>query len=331
VKPLHLLFLLAGWSLLAALSGRLPDSTPSRRLMEDDAARRAVNSGALGRILGEFRTSVGDMLFLKTENYLHYGVAYRSHSHEEHGPTMDIEENPEHPEEAGHDPATCTHPDHDHDHDHDHGEHGDEEEMTVIPSAARDYRGWVGHLHRQVKPWQPPGEEHRLDDGSEVIPLFRMMTLADPHYVRGYQIGAFWIRRHDPQAAMSFLQEGLEKNPDAFQLHLMKGLLHIKQARSLTEDGDLTNPTDPEQIRRLQQARRSFRTAADLMLRERPAPRPETDVADQPGWNETRENDARAAAHLALLFEERYGDPEEARKLGDTLRRAMPDNNLLRR
>jgi hypothetical protein len=231
--------------------------------------------------------------------------------------------------------------DHDHDHDdaheHDHAHHDGDDDLhfqcptgveTLIPTAERDYRGWIGRMQRTVKPWRDPDEPHIHGSGQELIPWFRMMTLSDPGYIRGYVLGAFWVQRADPQAALDFVEEGLRHNPEAFQLHLSKGYLLMGMARDLHPERPL-HPPLPDQQALLMQAKTAFQTAADHIAEARPSPPAEGDITDLPNWNTYQETDAMGAITLSLLFEQRYGNPERLTQLRETYRQVMPDHPRL--
>ena len=75
-----LLAVVAGPPLLAHLP-RL-DLSPTEvaiRARHDPNAASRRNSSALASIMGELRASVGDLIVLKTERYMHSGVAYNAH------------------------------------------------------------------------------------------------------------------------------------------------------------------------------------------------------------------------------------------------------------
>jgi hypothetical protein len=313
------LVLLASW-----LSPQIEPRRYAGGLSKDERLKDQVNRSALGLMLGEFRTSLSDMFYLQTENFLHYGVRFLPHDDEEHSPTAemaaDLEsgetEEPGHHDHDGHDHEGCDH------------EHHDHEVLTVIPTADKDFRSWLGEIHRQVKPWQAPGGPHLLADDSEVVPLFRMMTLADPHYVRGYQIGTYWIQRLDTEAAYEFIEEGLQKNPKSFELYLMRGFVRLKQA------GDLNDPAqpvteDPEKLQSVLKAKADFQQAAEFMMRDRP-PQEILDTTESAEWSNYQESDARAAVNLSIILEQRYGDPQRAQKLLKTYMAAMPNYEHLK-
>ena len=184
-------------------------------------------------------------------------------------------------------------------------------------------------MHREVKPWRDPDEAHQHTDGKELIPWFRMMTVSDPHYIRGYIVGAFWVQQHDRDAALGFIEEGLAYNPDAFQLHLSKGFMLMRNARRLTQTG-VKEEANPEQMKLLLQARESFLIAAEQMELQRPLPPEAGDFSDLPEWGYYLENDAMASAYMAVLFEKRYGDPEMAESLRLRYLKLIPEHHQLR-
>jgi len=225
--------ILACWAAAALLSPRVAPQDYSGGRSRDALERVVRNQSALASMLGEFRTTVSDLLFIKTERYLHSGVAYVPHLSEKalslEGAAAEIDE---HQSELGED--------HDHDHEHDPFAH-DDLPASIIPTAESDYRGWIGEMHRRVKPWRDPKLHHLHTDGTQLLPWFRMMTLSDPQYVRGYAVGSYWLKQHDAAEAMVFLAEGIRQNPEAFELHLMRGFLLVDAARAAS-DQPLASP-----------------------------------------------------------------------------------------
>lgn len=303
------------WLLVAVLSTRVHPRKYTGGISKDLQAKDQVNHSALGMMLGEFRTSLSDMFYLQTENFLHYGVAFKPHDDDEHSKTEEMVADLK---MGGAEENTHKH------HDFDHGD----EVLTVIPTAEKDYRSWLGNLHREIKPWQAPGEAHRLSRDAEVIPLFRLMTLADPHYVRGYQVGAFWIQQLDPKAAADFIAEGLKNNPDSFQLYLMRGLLNVKKARKLMPGGRLDGK-DPDQRKLLLEAKADFQQAAEMMFQARPSLE-DLDQPDQTDWTNDQETDAMAAVNMAVMLEQMVGRPDHAKQLAESCLKRMPENKHLK-
>lgn len=273
--------LLAGW-----LSGQVDPSRYEGGRARDEQARERRNRSALATLMGGFRTSASDLMFIKTERYLHGGVAYR------HGPGE--------AEHAGHD--------HDHEHEHAHGEdpeHGHEfvcgsqGKETAIPRAEADFRGWIGDLYREVKPWRDPSEAHVHTDGRELLPWFRLMTWSDPTYVQGYLAGGFWLQEEGAAAALEFIEEGLRNNPGAFPLYVSRGLLRVKQAR---EAGGGGSGSERDLLER---AREDFARAAELGRARR---------GRGEGLARYEENDLLAACRMTILVSERLGDAGRARR-----------------
>ena len=54
-----------------------------------------------------------------------------------------------------------------------------------------------------MKPWLDPSKHAGHSDGKEVLPWFRVMTLSDPHYVRAYAVGTWWLRTKNLDAAFA--------------------------------------------------------------------------------------------------------------------------------
>ncbi len=255
-------------------------------------------------LLGEVRMSASDLIFIKTERYLHEGIAYVPHLERE-DLTPDLSENGE-------------------------GEEDDHAGTpTLIPTTETDFRGVIGVLHRRVKPWRDPSAAHNHTEGTELLPWYRLMTIADPQYVRGYTIGSWWLKGIDPEKAIEFIKEGIENNPDAFQVYYMLGRIYFEQTR------ELDPLAEGLQIRELNElARDNFVTAARLGLQERPddwTP-PKTPEEFTEEWDEGREDDLRGAARLGVLLEQKYGDSERALELArEYLIELAPDGVLERR
>lgn len=275
-----------------ALSSRLAprDYEGGRSRSENDRERR--NESSVATILGEIRTNASDLMFIKTERYLHQGVAYVPHlDADAMASTGEIKA------------AEGEH--------HDHGEA--EVPATIVKPAEEDFRGFIGDLERKVKPWHSRAEGDHHISGKEMLPWYRVMTLTDPHYIRGYLIGAWWLRQTDGSRerlveAKNFISEGIEKNPDAFQLHLTVGYL----LRKLGED---------------RAALKAFRTAADLASVQRPKEGPKPDGL----WNDYTEEDACAAVRMAVLTEKEFGDPAEALRMAELYNSRFGGDSILTR
>lgn len=253
--------------------------------MSDLAAQQRRNTSAVATILGEFRTNLGDMLFIKTERYLHGGVAYMPHIDTEQLASSGdvIHTTPQGKSSAATDVETSGSQGSQVDSHTTGGEqqHHGEEAATLIRTPENDFRGFLGTLERTVKPWRDPRLPHEHIGGVELLPWYRLATLIDPKNVRAYMIGAWWLKtirdEHALREAVKFLEEGIRQNPDSFQLHLMLGYI----LRDLGEK---------------RQALDAFEKAVTLLKKQRP---PAGEVG--PSWTIYNEEDAIAACSMVVL------------------------------
>ena len=208
---IHLTGIIVALAGVAALgSGLRPTKTYRPAYTMTEAVSEEVNTSAFASILGEVRTSAADLMWVKTERYMHRGVAFAAHITADEL-TRDEDGNQD-------------------EHEHEHME-------AFIPEADEDYRGFIGTIQRAVHPWQGPDAPHSHTPGDQLLPWYRLLTFSDPHHWRGYMIGAWWLCQEqgkNPGAldeAMAFINEGIRNNPKVFQLHLMQGRIRIKQGQ----------------------------------------------------------------------------------------------------
>ncbi|MCX7014365.1 MAG: hypothetical protein NTW86_17740 [Candidatus Sumerlaeota bacterium] len=289
--------ILLAFALLAFLAALGPSAREvARRAHERPGALSAAedlekrNSNAFAMILGEVRASAADLMFTKTERYLHYGVAYKPHM--EINPTA---------VEGGAQEA----------------EH-DENVPTIIRAKADDFRGFLGDLERAVKPFRDPSKPHELSTGEELLPWYRLMTLADPHYLRGYMLGAMWLEQDKQwRQARQFLEEGIAANPQSpelWRLEVAYALLFIK-TRYFNVWGDW-----------LDRALDASNQAFSLGLQQRPEGGKEGAIRRDLVWRVDLEEDFRLAGRWrALLLRER-GDNAGALAAALEFQQLAPDD-----
>lgn len=296
----------------------------------DEEAQEAVNTSPFAQILGEVRATTADLLWVKTERYLHRGVAYAPHlNSDELARSGKVETKPQPDPQA----PKATEPANDHEHadEHDHAgeparehehagepahEHEHEHGMTsLIPAAEQDYRGFVGTLQRQIEPWLPPGAPDKHEPGDELLPWYRMLTLADPHHWRGYMIGTWWLlseAEHDPRAldeAQKFIAEGIRNNPQILQLPLMQGRVRMR-AQTWAP------------------AVASFRQSLQIGLKLRPA----DGKPNETTWTSSDEEDFRAAVrYIPVLLFKKINDPAQGAHELAAARQLLPDDLPLQR
>lgn len=167
-----------------------------------DAVLNERNSSAFAQILDEFRSSMADMMFVKTNRYLHGGVAY--------APRLKIDSPDDSQAFSGCTPGT----------------------PTLIRPAQEDFRGFLGNLERQVKPYRESGQGHIHMTADELTPWFRVMTLVNPNYIRGYRIGAKTLADEQKWTqALEFMNEGIANNkgnPELFLLYQSLASFHLR-------------------------------------------------------------------------------------------------------
>ena len=174
---------------------------------------------------------------------------------------------------------------------------------ALIPDAEDDFRGIVGYLERQVKPFFGPRHPHHHTDGQEVLPWFRVMTISDPHYLPGYTTGAWWLNSRERDEALAFIEEGIRNNPDSFQVRFVKGQILLDQARASADD--LFSP-DAATRRILDQARATFAGAGQLAIAQWEAEQPEDT------WTDYKIDDAMASMRMHVMTESKFGNQQEA-------------------
>lgn len=303
MKNTSFTFLLLAVLLLAnaALGPSLQRSVQSARAVysagNTEAALEARNENAFALILGNVRTSAADFMYVQTENYLHAGVGYRAH--------LKLDSTDEH----GHS-ASC--------------------ETGGVPTLIRgkpdDFRGFLGDIEREVKPYLDASKPHLHGAGNELMPWFRLMTLSNPQYVRGYRVGAYTLMTDGKwQEAVDFLNEGIERNkdnPDLFRLYQTLAQIHLH--------GRLAKDY-PWGAAWTQKACEAARKAYELGLKQRPPLGEVGKKRDKLVWNLDLEEDFLfAACNLVTLLDE-MGKLDEALKTAREIRDQAPTHAPLLR
>ncbi len=69
------------------------------------------------------------------------------------------------------------------------------------------------------------GFDYRTNES--LMPLIRLITILDPHFVQAYDFGAYHlaVNLNKREESMKFLKEGLTNNPDSFELNWEYGFL----------------------------------------------------------------------------------------------------------
>ncbi len=166
---------------------------------------REANESIPMTLLGQFRTNLDAYLWLKTADYLHGGIVYRSLSEAEYARGgREVESN------VGGFAA-----------------HGDG--PTLIPPKEKDWRGIFGDLERRIQPYRPGPATH--GDPQELIPWYRVQTIINPLDVNAYVTCAFFLAdfARRPDEALAFLDEGINNNPNNFEMQEAIGQLYFEK------------------------------------------------------------------------------------------------------
>jgi len=209
------LALVAVVALLAGMGKLLGTALPELiRQPDTEGAQEVFEDKPTASIVGEFRTSAASYLYGKAHEYMHGGVIFRAATEAEI--------------ESG--KRLATHGDSLEDH------HGTRE-TSVVPEAEYDPRTFWGELERGTQPWMDI-RHHGHRDLAESLPLFRMMTWSDPHFIEGYDMGSYLVfsaaKDHNLGRAMAFLEEGIANNPNAWRLHKTYGHYALTQKKDAT-------------------------------------------------------------------------------------------------
>ena len=169
----------------------------------------------------EGRRLAAQFLWLKTHAVLHAGVEERAaRAGEEKTRAGEYHEHGK--AEGGHGHGDGHGDGHDDDHDGD-------GHVLAIPPAAEDFRGVLGDLEREIKPYKDKHGKMYEKDAQQTIPFYRLMTWADPHFVQGYTIGATFISEAGKFAdvGLAFLHEGERNNPRSFEIQTELGHFYL--------------------------------------------------------------------------------------------------------
>lgn len=202
--------LLAAVSAFAFLGPGLRDythGTPRYQPTEIEAAKESI---ALS-LLGQLQLSVGDLMWLKSMEYLHVGVVQRMPTEAEEASGFRKQESQNVAAGMGH-----------------------TEGVSMILDPRREWRGIVGDIERHVKPYQM---EHTHDDPVELIPWYELAVKMNPNLERLYTLGSFYLSdfAHEPGEARMLLESGLKANPMSFEIHGALGRLYVDFAEKLQD------------------------------------------------------------------------------------------------
>ncbi len=155
-------------------------------------------------LLGQFQMMSGDLMWLKTFEYLHNGIIYRMPSSREKAAGVRATEFTGMGAGVAH-----------------------RDGPSLVPSKDRDWRGVLGDLDRHIEPWRPGPAQH--SDPKELIPWYQLLVEFNPHYIQAYTTGAFFMSdfAREPEKARDFLEAGAKANPWSFEIQSALGKLYF--------------------------------------------------------------------------------------------------------
>ncbi|HNR30464.1 MAG TPA: hypothetical protein PKI11_06215 [Candidatus Hydrogenedentes bacterium] len=196
--PLSLLpgFVLCGL-LIEFHDARIKTTRTQFTAEELEAAKESI---ALS-LMGQIQFTAHSLIWMKTLEYLHYGVALRT-------PTAAEERRGFRAREATDVASGLAH----------------KCGVPVALSDEMDWRGPVGRLHRAVMPHM---QIHRHSDPVELIPWYQLTLKLNPNLERLYTLSAFFMADFagEPQEARSLLEAGVKTNPWTFEIRAALGRL----------------------------------------------------------------------------------------------------------
>jgi len=166
-------------------------------------------------LMGQLRMSVGDLMWLKTLEYLHNGIIYRPPTRREQAQGVRAVEF------TGMGAGVA---------------HADG--PSLVPDVERDWRGVLGNINRQIEPYKSGHARH--SDPQELIPWYQLLTKFNPNYIQAYTVGALFMSdfAREPEKARDFLKAGAEANPWSFEIQAALGRLYFDYFKEYREAAD---------------------------------------------------------------------------------------------
>ena len=163
-------------------------------------------------VFGGMRSFVSDWAFMKAEEYHHRGLPFMGAVSYHHGQSMLEEET-----------------------------RGVKEEERHAQEEAP--RGLYSRIYKSVKVTE---DSHLLpSEEKEVLPWFYTEVAFNPHDIRGYVLGGYWLERLGRyEESMRFLKEGEKNNPDSAQILTSIGRLYYRDNNFANAAGYLERARD---------------------------------------------------------------------------------------
>jgi tetratricopeptide (TPR) repeat protein len=198
----------------ALLAGALGTMAPLSAWFMSWAGTEARGDSVLAMLMGDSRTLFANHFFLKADAYFHSGYYPTIFHNREAYQTAHISE------DAGAEEGQNV---------------GDEHAFMGTP------RDWIERFNRQFIPNEhthlgatgavgghTDAEGRGLE--REMLPWLRLSVELDPHRVESYVVAAYWLRDRlgRVEEAERFLREGLQANPDSYELVFELGRIALE-------------------------------------------------------------------------------------------------------
>lgn len=169
------------------------------RVRYSGAEIEAAKESIAFSLMGQAQLTSHGLIWMKSLEYLHNGVALRM-------PTKSEEERGFRAHEATDVSTGLAHQD----------------GVPLALNDAMDWRGPVGRLHRTVMPYM---EIHQHSDPVELIPWYQLALKLNPNVERLYTLAAFFLAdsAREPEQALTLLERGIQKNPWSFEIRAALG------------------------------------------------------------------------------------------------------------
>jgi tetratricopeptide (TPR) repeat protein len=195
---------LASFLALTILAGFLSNIlTPVLADAGSPAAAHPVGSGQFNSftLLGQLRMSLDDYFWLRTDDYLHFGITNNVHT------KLRVQQ------EMIADSIKAV---------------GSEPRRNLVDSAVPHQRDWRGIFQYFDFMKQERGQH---GDPAELLPWYRAQTIINPLDVPAYVNGAFFLAdfAKKPEEARDFLEEGIRRNPENPELLEAAGRLYFEK------------------------------------------------------------------------------------------------------
>ena len=158
---------------------------------------RRSDADIIQRVFGNLRAFVGDWAFIKAEEYHHRGLPFEKALDFHKGESLFTGR-----------------------------EHREGHDETIL--RAQGSASLYSKLYAQVK---VTADSHlKPEEEKEALPWFYIEVAFNPHDIRGYVMGAYWLERIGRRAeSLKFLREGNEKNPGSARILSAIGEVYIKE------------------------------------------------------------------------------------------------------